>query len=278
MPSGSHRSSGGSHRSGGSSSRSSGWSSSSSRSYDHGRSWGHRGYRRGGVVFHIPLKIGAGLGLCIVAAFISLIFGIIGTANKSSAQTMMNKIKEDYTYYQALIANAEKDSENKIVQAKVTDTFENAGKYYIIYKINIPGGGSLVGESYSVYTQSQAFELMDTTILVAVNTAHITLQTDSVPMDYKNMPLSRDAEYVIAKGDLNGANIMMVLGYSGLVGFIVLGTFLEIKHRKKSLETKAETSTLSKSSSSEPSSWTCTYCGNQNAANSKNCSQCGARK
>ena len=271
MPSGSHGGSSGSHSSGGSS-FGGGGSSSSGSSYGGSRSsrphfrWhGHVYYYSAGASFLVVF-----INAILMFALITTIAGffIIPQEKKD-----VKKIEEDYYYYQSII------DMGYFTTAKVDDIFCHKGydKYYITYTIDIPSTlKDLEGYSYSVYTREQAFALLQQgTITVALNrpVANITENTDSIPIDYKNMPMENDYEYVMA---LKGVNNARWCAYGGLgvmlTGFAII-LFINFKTKAK------QQGQLVNSSYSSPTGRTqyCAYCGTETDCSKTRCPSCGNR-
>jgi len=283
MPSGSHRGSSESHRSGGSSRGSSSWggssrssSSRSSSSYSSGgRYYGGGGYYYGGgggatVSPKVLLLI-----FLFFSGIVALIFGVIKFANSCS---FMSKIKEDYNYYQAMIKKAEKDPDNLIVTGTVTDMFYGSGgRYYITYKIPYSYSG-LEGYSYSVYSMEEAYDLLNSTIEIAVNTYPISYSTDSIPMDYKGMSLSRDGEYKKTVG-----SIFISIGiFAGGGLLIALAILIIVKTSKKKKKEEKKEETISSSQTvietpKAPEYVYCAYCGAKRLKSKTECDSCGSK-
>lgn len=294
MPSGRHSGSPGSHSSGGSSrgSSSSGRSnySKSSNSYNNSRS-SHRGSFAGEYILGRYYHVGHGsdghvhhgthvsgrVFACIVFIIFGLIMSILGTCIRTSAVNKIDKIKSDYSYYQELIKHAREN--DYIVEGKVEDMFFNpdADKYYIIYRIEYDFPFYLEGYSYSVYTLEEAMSLMNKTIRIAVQSVPVTEYTDSVPMDYENMPLKRDGEYTNAVSELKVGTVLMSVGFillalsiAGVITFSVLDAKKKKAEQDESQIEKNKNATVTKSRY-------CAYCGSKLGENERQCQACGAR-
>ena len=275
MPSGSHSGSGGSHFGGGSSSGSHfgggsrlGGGSVNARPIifiHHGRRYSVRGGAQSAVSLMFVL--------CIFAIF-TIFFGVIMIP---TANSQIKKIEADYTYYQAMIDYAEEHNAY-LVTGKVTGKFynEDCDKWYITYSIEIDEYTDLEGYTFSVYTFDEVsrFEINEY-IAIAVDSVPITLDTDSIPMDYKDMPLTRDGEYVDAKQDKTAGVIVIVVASIVLVGLISGIVVIIIKKKQLVTDTNPTTNT-STNTAKEPTR--CSYCGAILGENDKSCPTCGAKR
>lgn len=274
MPSGSHGGSSGSHSSGGSSFGGGGSSwNGSSHSY-------HRSGSRTFIFWGRPYSVSGGFGILsffcsviCVFAFVAVFGGFVIAGTEKSD---LNKIEEDYAYYQDLI------DLGHTTNATVTDMFAKYGKYYITYKIDIPNSTiDLEGYSYSVYTREEAFALLSQgTITVALNhpVENINLNTDSVPIDYKDMQIERDGEYLQTKQSIKTG---IIVGCVSL-GAIILSMIVNFIAIKKSNSTSRATISNTKtepviSSQAKSSPRYCKYCGAEIPEGKTKCSSCGSR-
>lgn len=294
MPSGSHGGSSGSHFSGGGSSSSGGGSHGGSHFGSYRRSW-----RSGTVIignvgggYHLTKKGAAAQSfLCVLLCF-SVILLMIGGMLWASTASELTKIKEDYNYYQQMISYAEANPDlNLIKTGTITGKFynEDCKKWYITYSLETVFGTTLEGYSFSVYTLNDLSKeeyQINSPISLAVDSATVTSTTDSIPMDYKDMPLSRDGEWVNANNQVNIGKGMVFVNIGVTVVAIVLLVVVLIKCTRKS-ESEAGTSSSNSSSttsletnSDQPrlTGWTCEYCGSYEPLATKKCSQCGAKK
>lgn len=279
MPSGSHGGSPGSHSSGGSSF---GGSGSSGGNGGNRSSGGSRRSRTRiyffGRTYYIPNKISGYVSLLFAFLFFSVTAIFMTSNNISASNQVLTRIKNDYEYYQGIIDIAK--DKNYILEAKVTDTFlnEKGNKYFITYTI-YSNGIALDGYSYSVYTNAEALALLrQETIQVAVTSLPITEKTDSVPLDYEDMPLSRDGEYIMTINNLKRQKIYTtiagVIASNCLIGIIVLC----IKYKQKEETPIGDIEDIAYATNTTTSKKRqCKYCGNKNSFNDNSCNSCGAR-
>ena len=282
MPSGSHRGSRGSHSSGGSRG-----GSFSSRSYG-GSSSRHHG---GIFVYHgRPRRfrfgrhyyIYTGRSQSVLSLFVFLVFflfiGIFFTSIiATSTKQEIALIEEDYAYYQDMIDYAkDHEDEGYIVDATVTGKFYHADseRYHIEYRIRTTYGGYLDGYTYASYTVEEAANYrINSIIKVAVDSVPITILTDSINMDYENMPLERDGEYLSASKTYKTTNIIRWV----LVAIVILMIVILIwyGYKKKELadenEKKEENEKIQESTTTQ-----CRYCGSTLDKTDKKCPNCGA--
>lgn len=269
MPSGSHGGSGGSHSSGGSSSSSSGFSfGGSSRN---GSSIGSRFVFLGGSGNQRSSKFDVLTSICIIFMMFSFIVMFAGFVIMPTEKKQINKIKEDYYYYQDII------SLGNITTAKVTDIFAKDGRYYITYSIDLPNYYfDLEGYSYAVYSRADAMRLLATgEIEVALNKPlnEADMTSDSIPTDYKDMLLTKDIEYVNA---VKGLRTSRICAYVGLSVFVcgIIGLTISIKKLKgKSKQTVSPT--VSRSTVNGEQYSNCPHCGCRVRPHQDSCSACG---
>lgn len=288
MPSGSHGGSRGSHSSGGSRSSFGGGRSSFGGSHHrhHGNTifmhhghprrfrWGHRYYIYSSGSQSILTLFMALLGFAFFFIFMQ---GVTLSAYKDD----LVLIEEDYYYYQDMISYAEAHrDEGYIVDATVTGKFYNddAEKYYITYKIRTDSGLWLKGYTYSCYTLAQASNFrVNTTIEVAVDSVPITSSTDSITLDYKNMSLENDGEYVNTKNKIK--SLRTTIGITVAIGLAILAGAILYAYKKKELaEEKEAKEEKEKEEARELNSTTtqCAYCGATYSKSEKKCHCCGA--
>lgn len=283
MPSGSHGGSSGSHSSGGSSSGRSGGGGFSTYS---SRSRVPRRFRWGRSVYIIPTKHAGKLAIVSVLipiCFLALMFGFIFFM---TAKQEIKKIETDYYYYQDMIDNAESNPEY-MKTGIVTDHFynEDCDKWYYTYKIQRDDVDWvwLEGYTYSCYTREQVKQIpIDSVIQIAVNTRDVTGDTDSIPLDYKDMPLERDGEYVDAKGERTLGVWILIIGGIALGVDIIVGVVMVVKYKEKKVEgdfgTPMEREWINKmDNETKRTTKHCDYCGEIVDINARKCPSCGAR-
>ena len=202
---------------------------------------------------------------CIVCLIIAIawIFGI------TSSNQAVKKIENDYVYYQDMIAYAE-DHPDHIIEANVQTFYENenCGKYYVTYYFYTASSQRVDGYTFSIYTFEQAREIKHNgTIQLAVDEYPLTTQTDSINMDFKNLPLSEDGEYIVAKNQIKTIVIIEAV----LIGVFVLLVVLTIRAIKTNVEKvpEGEQPKMSKK-------YICTYCGAKLREEDTTCPKCGS--
>lgn len=276
MPSGSHGGSRGSHSSGGSS-----FGGGSSGGRRGGSSHGiHLGMGRhyifiGGSRYAIPTKlswVSTLSGILLVIGFFALIIGIISLPE---ANQSISKIKEDYRYYQNMISYAESHYEYEVM-GTITDYFYNADceRYYITYSFT-KNGYTVEGYSFSVYTRDEVFRIhIGDNIRLAVNSNPVTPNTDSIPMDYKDMPLSKDGEYLKALEARNFGLTLSIVGGASLGAVVVMFVVL-FKVAQKNAEKQKQA--VNNENKIEKEKTVCQYCGLTLIEGQTECSGCGAK-
>ena len=313
MPSGSHRTSGGSHSSGGSrassgfsssrssSSRSSsGFSSSrssssrvggsSTRSYHSGRH-----YHRGGGVYINGRQMGPIGTIIFYFVFLILFSGmwaVGGFVIGNQRQEELNKIKEDYAYYQNMITVAKQNNtpdEQYIITGTVTGKFlsDYANKWYLTYSFSGQGGATYNGETYAIYSRSDVANIIPnvTTIQLAADSPVITANTDTVNMDYENTTLNDDGYYLEAKKSLLFPQILcfVVAGGSAILFIsLIVKSIKNLKSGESSNEKlTSNADKLGNENNTEQAAKQqkyCDYCCSEIPQGKSKCPNCGARK
>lgn len=272
MPSGSHGGGGGSHGGGfgggshfGGGHRSSG---SSRRGPTPLRIWffGHR--------YYVPAEKTSALRGLFTAFFVLILFGFMSTLGLIAAKDQVKKIEDDNAYYINMINYATTHPDYQIT-GKITGKFRNddCGKWYLTYSIETANGGTLEGYTYSVYSINEIDQfVVGDNILLAVDSIPVTMRTDSINMDYINIPLENDGEYVGAKNSKRTAMIMTIACFGASVVVAVL-TFIKAKKSMKLNELEKEKAS---SPAQNESVKRCKYCGSKQNPDDTKCPNCGA--
>lgn len=280
MPSGSHGGShGGSHSSGGAS-----WGGSSRGSSSGGMhgGGGHYSPRRpmrfhwGRSIWVMPGEKVSTLGTYVLVFFVLglFLFGLgffVSTSYKD-----LEVIKVDRAYYLDMIEYAENNPEY-MKKGTITDWFYNdsANKWYFTYQIpysagykDSEGNANLEGYTYSVYDfDDRASYRIGTEQSFAVNNKTVTETTDSINIDYKNIPLEDDGEYKSVKKQIALGWIFESIFALAEVGMI----FAIINHIRKSFVKEVD------GSLDEDNQYAnCPYCGSVLNDDENKCKNCGA--
>ncbi len=291
MPSGSHGGHSGSH--GGSHS-----SSSHSHSSSYGRSGSYRHHHRlihfryGRSRYVVRSGASAFITFLLVIMFFA-IFGLFATwIMQSEANRNINQIKADYFYYQNMILDAKENPEELIVEGTVITKFYNdiAKKWYVTYFFVDDSGFTVNGYTFSVYTAEEAnnFKRGDK-IELAVDGRPMDSQTDSIPLDYADMPIEKDGEYVTFTTQRNAERIAMIVCGCLVGGIILLSVVIALTNKVKVQErTNTPLSRQTEIDSDydvtdpilEPikdSKTYCEYCGAEISANETKCPNCRSK-
>lgn len=232
MPSGSHMTSGGSHFNGGGASHRGSSSSSHSSGSVRVRSgpmfiWIGRGRRA-----QVPARYSF---LCTLIPFFLVVAFCLLLVGGFSYQDNVSRIKKaevDRDYYLAMIAYAEQHPDY-IVQGKVTGKFYNEAREKWFFKYEIPytnASDTLEGQTFCVYSTEEIGQIhVNDIIQIAVDSLPITKDTDSVPMDYKDIPLESDGEFLQAQGSRNLSIGLLCGGGAAIVLVVVLAAVLFVK-------------------------------------------------
>ena len=277
MPSGSHGGSSGSHSSGGSSfgGGSGGWrgsSSSSGSSYSGPSRPIHWCY--GGRTYYVsgsesePIRTKFGIG------FIILVFAIMCAIWMGFTCKDIHKIKVDRNYYIHMIENAQSDSDY-LKEGKVTDKFynEDCDRWYFTYSIPYGDGSirELDGYTFSVYTDDEINNIrIGSAMWFAVNNSVVDDKTDSINMDYINIPLENDGEYLVGRRQLTMSIVVLV----ACVGALAIDILLIVKDIKKKVKRSVDLTDVPE----EVKKKSCKYCGRVLQDGEYTCPSCGAAR
>ncbi len=286
MPSGSHGGGGGSHGGG-----------SHGGGGSHFGGSGGGGYRpRGPMIMHFGrtryvVRMGASrfISFLVVLLFFA-IFGIFTSAVlKSGANSTIRTIQQDYIYYQDMVDYAKLHEDYQIEGTVITKYYkETYKKWYITYYFTTEDGYRVEGYTFSVYDFEDIKDIRaGDKILLAVDGLPLTRDTDSVPMDYGDMPIERDGEYQTFLSQKKGANIALIVCISvtgGIVIIAVLTAFfnkVRVQEHPNDVGTSSNTSdnsTNNKEVENTPKPTYCQYCGAELENGKKKCSNCGAKQ
>lgn len=272
MPSGSHGGGGGSHGGGfgggshfGSGHRSSG---SSSRGPTPIRFWffGHH--------YYVPAGKTSAIRGLFTAFFVLILFGFMSILGLIAAKDQVEKIEDDNTYYISMISYATAHPDYQMT-GKITGKFRNddCGKWYLTYSLETNDGQTLEGYTYSVYSINEIEQfVVGDDILLAVDSIPVTMRTDSINMDYINIPLDNDGEYIGAKNSKRTAMIMVIACFGASVVVAIL-TFIKAKKSMKLNELEKEKAS---SLPQDEGVKRCKYCGSKQNPEDTKCPNCGA--
>lgn len=187
----------------------------------------------------------------------------------------INTIKSDYHRYQDMIVNAEQNTDYQVDGKFVSYHYNSfAKKYYLKYEIEYETYYVLKGETYSIYSKEQAFELVNSYAKFAVNSTPVNANTDSIPMSYKNTTLNDDGEYV---QNNKTVPIWCVLTILTLAGIIILYWFKNSYLTKKVNSVNSDETSQTKQTEQE-NFWICEYCAGKVDKNLPSCPHCGGKR
>lgn len=269
MPSGSHGGSSGSHFGGGSSGGSHFGGGSSGGQFSNRTTPIHWVWH--GHSYYIPVSSGSSIQAWFVAIFVMLFIAILSAVPLFHSNSVINKIQVDRNYYIHMIEKAEQN-ENYKKEGTIKDIFynEDCGKWYFTYEIAYDDG-VLEGYTYSVYSESEIYEFeIGQTLYFAVNNPNVNADTDSINMEYKNIPLEADGEYINAKRNIAVCSVLLAVFGS----LTIILTIVAIRRLKKVIMKSQDTSNLTE----EEKKKTCVYCGTMFKDGETKCSSCGASR
>lgn len=252
--------------SGGRSHYSSSRSSSSSYHRPIGGGYHHRGGVHVGYHFHMPLTAKSALiffGIFFAVITFMLIIGI------NAVSSNIDIIKLDYDSYQSLIEMA-MENDDYVRYATITGKYPSTkNRYYLEYTLH--EGPGYEYDTFAIYTKEEVdqFKVGDT-IKIAVEDKVVNMFTATIPFDYYNSDITKDAEYM-SQSSTRTILIFIAIGTGvASIALIVLG----IKKKKKEQEEPLGSSTLAETSSTPKS---CKYCGTRLSSSDSKCPGCGAK-
>lgn len=279
MPSGSHGGGGGSHFSGGSSFGGGGFRG--------GSSGGGGGRPRGPVRFHIGhhyFIISEGragfLSFLIALMFMAIFLIVTLSTTLGVSDKAINKIKVDRAYYLDMIEYAELHNEY-LVEGSVTGIFYDADcdHWKFDYKIPYTENGTqkyLEGYTFYVYTTENIKNIRVNDVLTfAVDSNPITSNTDSINVDYKNIPLTDDGQYIKC---INGkkTSITIISIASVVVAGCIAGAILIVIKSKQKQQAKVAEEKAKELAEEKRLNRRCPYCSGKLSPDDKKCPNCGA--
>ena len=167
------------------------------------------------------------------------------------------------------------------------ERYEDGSKYCIFYTFKTTTGSKVEGYSFYVYDYTVASQYKSSgSVILALDTTvdKINTTTDSVPLDYKDVTLDNDDEYVHYNATRNVARTATFV-LIGISVAMILGTVLvPLTAKKATAEQIAESkngsanSTTSETQSAPAGTWRCSYCGVLNDNGKERCDGCGAKR
>ena len=291
MPSGSHGGHSGSH---GGSHHSSSHHSSGSRSVSRSRRPMH--FYIGRTRYVVRSGASAFVSFLVIIMFFA-IFGIFTSwALKSSADSTLKEIKADYIYYQNMISKANENPDKLVIDGTVVSKFYNsaADKWYVTYFFIADDGMRVEGYTFSVYTAEEAFNFsVGDSIKLAVDGYPTNSLTDSIPLDYADMPIEQDGEYMTFAGQRNGARTAMIVCGSAIGGIIVLSIVIMFTNKVKVQEENIQSQKKQTFQQSKPETFDedlnadellkqkhkyCEFCGAEMERGQMRCGKCRSKQ
>lgn len=227
----------------------------SSDSYTQPTSFGYK------LLSLLSVILGLALFACIVVGMISII--------------NISTCKQDYSMYQNMCKHA-MDDERFCIQAEVVSHNYNPKykKWYFNYQMT-DGTESYMGYTFCVYTEPEIKEFeIGSTIDVAMDTLFLNATTDSVPLDYYQMDINRDGQYVYYKQLLTIFGILVVVDIAALITVNVFASKMVKKYNENKFNTDLDTNKSSGQASD--SAVYCNYCNSKLSPNATTCPHCGA--
>lgn len=276
MPSGSHRSSPGSHSTRSYSSRSTGNNNTSVVPIF----MMNRHYRRNGSTNspeqeelrkHPLIRLFSTIfSIMIIALFAAIIA-------KVSFVMRVQAIKSDYNYYQHMCSWSA-EHPNWKGTAKVTGKEKKYDKWLITYKIIDPTTNfTLDGYSFAIYDDEQIEQIqIDDEIEVAMDSFELSINTDSVPMDYYQVPITQDADYLHHTKISSSVTVILVIVAIVTVGIGITNGILANKYLKNMRVASFDSGYTPVSENNNLQVVYCDYCHSKLPPNSTKCEHCGA--
>lgn len=224
--------------------------------------------------YYVPADKTSKLRGLFTAFVVLLIFGFVAMFSMFGAKTQIKQIQSDHDYYVSMIEYASLHPEFQKTGV-ITDKFQNytSGKWYLTYSLPTANGRTLEGYTYAVYSLEEINKfVIGDEIALAVNSATVTLSTDSITMDYINIPIENDGEYISSTTLKKTSTILMTVLFCASATCLVVG-ILKAKKEMKLNELEKE-----KASPSfvEDNAKRCPYCGSKQNPEDNKCPNCGA--
>ena len=275
MPSGSHRSSPGSHSTRSYSSRSTGNNTSVVPIF-----MMNRDYRRNGSTNsteHEELRKHPLIRLFSTIFSIMIIALFAAIIAKVSFVMRVQEIKSDYTYYQHMCDWASQHPNWKGT-AIVTGKEQKYNKWFIKYKIVDPVTSfSIDGYSFAIYNDEQIQQIqINDEIEVAMNSFDLSIDTDSVPMDYYQIPITQDGEYLHYSKINSSLTVILIVVAIVTVGIGITNGILTNKYLKNMRVASLDSGYTPVSENNNLQVVYCDYCHSKLPPNSTKCEHCGA--
>lgn len=205
--------------------------------------------------------------------FIAIIILITKVSNYYEAKDKVEIIESDFITYNAIIDDAELDS-NKIVTGKYVGREPKYGKWCIKYKFNY-NGNEYDGYSFYVYTEEEVkvFATQEN-IQIAVGNVNSVGQPDSIEITFDGKTLEDDGEYVYYSSRI-GSQMTWIIVLSSTIGGLLISTIvISLTSFKKydKIEEENRTMVLEQDKNARY----CAYCGSKMKEDATSCPYCGA--
>ena len=245
------------------------------------------------VIFGRPVYFGAGRAKAVSLLSILISIAIVATVMLGlgwySQEEDLKVIREDYAYYQSMAQYAaDNDAYQTTGEVYDFEQYELGGKCCIFYRFDTYAGNTVEGSSFYVYNIEDVEYMLDNGVTLAISSknTNITMSTDSIPLDYKDMALHEDAEYLDYAEQRDTMRLATIAVGVGVVVMILISAAVSVTAKKATKEQIEETAQAKSGTQNNQQNktetpagaWRCVYCNTLNDSSKGQCDGCGASR
>ncbi|MBO5229442.1 MAG: hypothetical protein J6B20_01435 [Clostridia bacterium] len=245
------------------------------------------------VIFGRPVYFGAGrakaVSLLSILITIAIVAAVMLGLGWYSQEEDLKVIREDYAYYQAMAQYAaDNDAYQTTGEVYDFEQYELGGKCCIFYRFDTSSGNTVEGYSFYVYNIEDVEYMLDNGVTLAISSknTNITMSTDSIPLDYKDMALRDDAEYLDYAEQRDTMRLATIAVGVGAVVMILISAAVSVTAKKATKEQIEETAQAKSGTQNNQQNktetpagaWRCAYCNTLNDSSKEQCDGCGASR
>ena len=150
--------------------------------------------------------------------------------------------------------------------------------WFIKYKkVDSVTSFSIDGYSFAIYNDEQIQQIqINDEIEVAMNSFDLSIDTDSVPMDYYQIPITQDGEYLHYSKINSSLTVILIVVAIVTVGIGITNGILANKYLKNMRVASLDSGYTPVSENNNLQVVYCDYCHSKLPPNSTKCEHCGA--